>query len=484
MRAHCTVAALLVLLLPVAPYAVEPPAATPNAYGWPNDLNEFFGCQLSEPTYNQIQTAMIDRLNRRSLAGVAPQEEYRTFSRFLKPLAKSLPRAALDKRLLNSMYRRLADFLTLEAEFSDTQKKATLNTLIELVTEYAEEHPGWNEDRTAIITQTIKHKRMFVPSTVLFGRYILPYRPSVLPSTTRVLRLPVEPVYDVQSHHVDAQFDLLTDIGPLYRIDFDTVGAATMLIEQSDDNRRYRSVLHKTTQQHGGLRAPMLIDEPFMTRYLRMRVTAPAEQAVLRTVQLFALKEAPIARSSATQDSLVVDGLFGETMWTTQPTAYGFVTEYGEAFAQHPTTVRVRHNDQTLYIAAILHNFHPQPTATGSTQRDAPLWEDESFEVRIKRGPNHLYRFIVNPNAVRFESLADDPGWNGEWTAAAANTSEGWQAEIGISFATLGNTPQPGARWNVNFVRTHADKTTESSFWAYAPRGEVESEAFGTLVFE
>lgn len=484
MNAYRIVAALIVFLLAGPINADEAPAITSETYGWPTELNAFFGSWLKDPTYNQIQSAMIDRLNRRTLAGVAPGEEYQTFSRFLKPLAKSLPRAALENRLLDSMYRRLADYLTLEAEYNDSQKKVTLNALIELVTEYAEEYPGWKDDRTAIITRTIKQKRMFVPSTVLFGRYILPYRPSVLPSRTRVLALPVEPVYDVQSHHVDAQFDLLADIGPLYRIDFDTVGAAAMLIEQSDDNRRYRSVLHETTQQHGGLRAPLLIDDPFMMRYLRMHVTAPVEQVVLRAVQLFALKEAPIADSIATEESLVVDGLLGEMMWSTRPTAYGFVTEYGEAFAETPTSVRVRHNDRALYIAATLHDFRSQPRETATTRRDPAPWEEESFEVRIRRGPNRLYRFFVDPNAARFESLAEDSGWNGEWTAATATVSDGWQVEIGIPFATLGKAPSTGAQWKVNFARTHSDGNQERSFWAYSIRGESNGVALGTLVFE
>jgi len=71
------------------------------------------------------------------------------------------------------------------------------------------------------------------------------------------------------------------------------------------------------------------------------------------------------------------------------------------------------------------------------------------------------YVFIVNPKGARSEGFASGEhynlGWDGLWEAKCQSDSEGWTAEIKISFKTISFNPNLTS-WGFNIERYIANK--------------------------
>lgn len=451
---------------------------------WPAALNEFFGTNFTEPTHDQILGAMIDRLNHRTVQGVAPAEEFHSFKKRMKRIQASAATHGFEQPGLERLYRNLADYIEIEADFSMKPRTFLLERMKRLVKEWARHAPDWDTSRTGIILEAMDRKRQLVPPSILFGRYLSPYRSRGLPAGTTVLEIPVEPQYRDRKHSVEVYFDLLAPQGPVCRLDFEAVGAESLLLEESHDGRRYRTVLHTTTRQPGGLRAPIFVEEPFRARYAVMRVTAPHQKVVFRSARLFGLKETPAANSPRARSPIRVDGVFDEAAWVLPPQVYGFVARNGKAFARVPSTVRLCNTREALYFAAYLHDDRPRTVLAAQQGEDEPLWERESLEIQFKFGTDVPHRFVVGPLGSRYDNLGTDAAPDGRWESSAAIERDGWTAEISIPFATLGRTPSSGEEWHVNFIRNRVNVLSERSAWAVPENTAQRFPAFGTLAFE
>ena len=449
---------------------------------WPHGLNAHFQSDLWEPGYEDTLAAMAEYLNARFVAGHSPKEESDAFDEALRTVERGLPRSAWDAKALRRQFGQLIEYAELEAAFSAKPRDTLLSRAIRLVEQVAEEHPGYDEQRTATIIQTVRSRRILVPATILFGVQLLPYRAYALPPETRLLPIPASPSYRDSQGQAQATLDTLGAVAPIYRIDFDAVGSASVLIEERDGAGAFRSVQHMT-DGGGGARAPILIDDPFLSPSLRISLKAVGTRAVLRDARVFGLKVQPRVAASRAVSSVRIDGELNEDAWKGRPDVYGFVTRDGTRFAESPTTVRVRQTRNAILLGAVMHDRRIRTLDARYTDQDEPLWEGESFEVWIRTPLGALYRFAINPKGATFEGKDGDSGWDGPWRGSAKVNEFDWTAEIELPLSLFsGSSPERG-RWGLDFRRTRANVVREESTWATVMGPSGERGNLGMLVF-
>ncbi len=455
--------------------------ATPKAV-WPEGLNTYFQARLWLPGYDDVLGALAAYLDQQTLGQTDLKEEGKRFESVVKDLRKRLPEGEFELDLVESMYENLLTYQRIEEDFTREQSGALLNQLVKVVETQASLNPDSDPARVARITETISGKGLFVPSTILFGRHILPHRPMALPRGHVLLEIPATPTFRDTEHTAEATYDFLAAPGPVYRIDFETVGTAKLTVARSDDGETFRTLQAWTSKERGGVRGPALLHKRFLSRYVRVSVDAPAERAVLRHPRIFALKGPAVAVCRRTDVGIVLDAAFKERAWPLEAQVDGFVCADSQAFAEAQTTGRLCRNDDTLYVG--LYAREPRMNTMGAKRRvhDDALWEEESLTIAIDTGKGGRYRFVVNPLGTRFESRNGDRTWNGEWQAAVREYPEGWSTEIAIPFVSLGGKPLRDRAWKVDFRRTRSNVKREVSAWAY-PTHEEHAEDMGDVIF-
>jgi Carbohydrate-binding family 9 len=114
------------------------------------------------------------------------------------------------------------------------------------------------------------------------------------------------------------------------------------------------------------------------------------------------------------------------------------------------------------------------------TQRDAPLWTEDVFEVLLApdESPATYYEIEVNPLGALFDARVESPGlsratmrvdpaWNCPGLEGSATRREArWSATLRIPLASLHSGPWP-PRWRANFYRI--DRGAQDEFSAWSP---------------
>lgn len=167
--------------------------------------------------------------------------------------------------------------------------------------------------------------------------------------------------------------------------------------------------------------------------------------------------------ASATRSPLV-DSLAGE------PVRLGAAREDVPDWG--PTQVAFAWDETHLYVAAWL----PDQDLRGTyTERDAPLWKEEVFELFVfgdDRRADYL-ELQVSPRGVQFDARFEryrkgDEAWNGDFAApvavggtieAPADEDEGWTTELAVPWSDICQHTEvvcpvgPGMRLRVNTFR-------------------------------
>jgi len=114
------------------------------------------------------------------------------------------------------------------------------------------------------------------------------------------------------------------------------------------------------------------------------------------------------------------------------------------------------------------------------TERDAPLWREDVFEIFLSpEDPAKTYfEFEVNPLGTLFDARVDSPNlrregmrvateWSCEGFSARVAVRPGrWSASVRIPLAPLGGETPPD-RWRANFYRI--DRGTRDEYSAWSP---------------
>ncbi len=482
-------------------------APAPQPMPWPDGLNDFFDSALWEPTFSEVKETQVQFLESRVLSGERPDALREAFGRYLRDKRDTLDQNHPAVETAAALFDVLTRYLELEYEYAQGNTQNALRDLARLAPRYAEADMDVDAERIERIVDTIQTQQLFAPAPILIGRPLAYYRPHSLPTGTRAYHAPAQINYVDEKGVAQATLDLLAPCGGIFRIDFETVNATRIALYASDDGVRfepvpvYRNIETPETRRRsaasitslrrpqealtdGPMRGPLFPATPITTRYIRLQVESPQEQAVLREVRAFASKgparvSAPLLEDT---DSPLVE-------WPPGQNAVGFLNLDDGRLAIAPTEIQLARSRDHLFIGVAAQD--PMPHAMGATMKmdDAPLWEEESIEVRIRPGNRPARRLLVNPLGARHDGMAVagnmtqwDAGWDADWRVEAETTATGWSATMMVPFAILGGAPEPGDRWHINFIRHRNNVERETSMWAVAP--DNTKLQYGVLVFE
>jgi hypothetical protein len=451
------------------------------ASAWPAGLNAYFHADLTNPTPDQVMSVVASDLNRQTLAGMPPLDAYARFSDWLKRFRKTLPKREVETEMADGFYRNMVRWVELEAKFTADASRSVTKDLVQLVKEHAELDPAYDLERRDQIIQTIEQQGLFPPSGILFGFSVLPFRQMNVPRGFGLFEIVCSPQFTDAAGSTQALIDFLHCPGPVYRVDFDTVGANRFVAEMGDEDSLLHTVPGTIFSSPSGVRGPAILQTPTSARYLRVTVESRQEVAVLRNLRVFAVKEPPAAICSTVRVAPELDASFKESSWPQTAQIEGFILPENGAFAEAQTTVRLCRTDDTLYVGVYAREPRMDTMAVTMTARDAPLDSEESVEIAIEPPGRPVYRFATNPNGAQTDSRDGDTDWDGAWRVVAKQYPSGWAAEFAIPFADLGGPPSAGKDWVMDCIRTRRNVRNERSVWAYS--ADHREDAAGSLIF-
>ena len=140
------------------------------------------------------------------------------------------------------------------------------------------------------------------------------------------------------------------------------------------------------------------------------------------------------------------------------------------------TALRVGRRGDSLCVRF---DGHDDGVVATYTERDAPLWREDVFEIFLapEDPPRTYFEFEVNPLGALFDARVESPNlrregmrvateWDCAGFSARVKVRPGrWSASVRIPFAPLcgGNPPE---RWRANFYRIDRGPRDEHSAWA------------------
>ena len=184
---------------------------------------------------------------------------------------------------------------------------------------------------------------------------------------------------------------------------------------------------------------------------------------------------------SRTEETIKIDGVLSEKIWSEVPVTGRFWMSYPvddrKVEEGLQTEVRMASDGAYIYIAAICHG--PQKYVIKTLKRDAEFWDGDAFGVVIDpvNEKTNGFTFGVSPAGVQTEYLVTgqqgrredlEPGrlrkgvniaWDNKWFSEVRNHPDHWVVEIAIPFKTL-RFEESKATWGINFFRIDASSNT------------------------
>lgn len=444
---------------------------------WPEFLNDFFGSALWAPDFEEIKQAILQFVERQIVAGVAPGELEERFKQYLGQFSEDDVLERDGTSIIKSFLSLVLHYLELEYEYSSGEEGASLRELNTLLRKISEIDVTVDPDRMAQIHKTVENQGLFVPSSILLGRPLAYYRPFRIPAETTAFEAPARVEYADEKGRAQANLDFLIPCGPIFRVDFETVNAASVTLEGSDDGVDFEAIAATPGVTGRSIRGPILLKNTASKRFLRLTVESAGEQAVLREVRAFFLKEparviCPLSR-----------GTVGGSQDASKPRQVGMLFAQPQRLAVAPTDIRMAATSESLVFTVNAVDPLPHAMSATMTRMDDALWEEESVEIVIKPEGQLARRFVFNPMGTRHDAMAVasnmetwDSGWDGDWQVTASRTDGGWTAIVKIPTTLLGRNAKPGDSWRINFVRHRNNVEKETSVWAAGDYGALTFE--------
>ena len=179
-----------------------------------------------------------------------------------------------------------------------------------------------------------------------------------------------------------------------------------------------------------------------------------------------------------TKEPIQIDGVLSEPVWQHPGITTFFQQEPNQGQpATELTEVWIAYDDEALYIAAHMHDSHPDSIIARLARRDNDASSDE-FAVGIDsyHDKRNGFFFIVSAagalrDGILYNDDWSDGSWDGVWEAKPRITSDGWCVEIKIPFSQLRFEQHDQYVWGIDFERVIARKK-EQSYLVYTPRNE------------
>jgi len=164
---------------------------------------------------------------------------------------------------------------------------------------------------------------------------------------------------------------------------------------------------------------------------------------------------------------IVIDGKLDDAAWQgalEQEIAFEFAPGDNTP-APAKTLARIAYDQDALYVS--FHAQDPDPSKIRAHLRDRDsAFPDDWVGIFLDTFNDHRrgYELIVNPLGVQADLIRDetnlnnqeDPSWDGLWSSAGQLTTDGYDVEVRIPFATL-RFPRGGGdqRWGIFLMRNY-----------------------------
>ncbi len=181
--------------------------------------------------------------------------------------------------------------------------------------------------------------------------------------------------------------------------------------------------------------------------------------------------------------------------WPEAAAFTGFSELSSGVLSRSQPVVWLARDGQRLYMAWRAPRVKGAPLAQATTERDGPLWNDDSIELFLDPGHTHrdYLQLIINAAGTLYDGRGRDPSWNSDAQVQTAVGAEAWAGVVSLSFASLGvAAPAEDALWafNAAFDRSPAQRPMtpwgrEEAVVTWAPVAATlhEPERFGHLRF-
>lgn len=151
------------------------------------------------------------------------------------------------------------------------------------------------------------------------------------------------------------------------------------------------------------------------------------------------------------------------------------------------TNAYLLYDKDYLYIDFICAKASSEKCKAVKTNRDSPVWEDESLEIFITCDGTreNFYHIVVNTKGISADIDDDDNfSWDPALKISTVEENGQWKARIGIPFASFKKQPEAGDVWYFNLCRNRY--TGENAeYQSLFPTGKSyhNPSAFGKLIF-
>ncbi len=446
---------------------------------WARLLNRHFNANLDKPEYGAVRAAMVRYLNEQTLRGVSPTDTRQRFEALCASNPDVIASDPAGFEQARGLMALLTDYLLLEERFAESGSEASLQSLATLLAQARTGDSVADAPRYEQLLERITTRKEFLSPTDLFleefhyYRFDRPEHPQY--------EIPVRPVIAEGPSGTTATLPLMTGQAPVRRVDIDGLNLASAHLAGTHDGVTFEELQSLAGAGLAGARGAWLLSSPSIHPILRLNLGAAQDTPTLKEVRLFGEKPvAEIACGYATITPAMAPHFEGRP-WSPRPQAGAFLNTDAARFADAPTAVRVTRTRSDLYIAIEAMDHEPAAMIADLTQRDAPLWRQESVEIWLQPEGKLPLRLVASPLGAQFDSEANDAGWDGDWEVVATKSGTGWNVLFRIPIALIGD-PKRGSSLPLNIVRNRHSAGEERSAWAHGYGAQPDLQ-WGALRF-
>lgn len=167
-----------------------------------------------------------------------------------------------------------------------------------------------------------------------------------------------------------------------------------------------------------------------------------------------------------------IDGILDDECWKHAEVAEDFIQyePFNGKDPTQPTEVRLVYDDNSIYIAATMHDSVPDRIMREFGERDSENLNADYFMFGISPYNDGMNAFLFYLYAsevqmdVKLFSTGQDISWDAVWKGEVSFFENGWVAEMEVPYSAIRFPKQEHQTWGLNFLR-HIRRNRETSSW-------------------
>lgn len=208
---------------------------------------------------------------------------------------------------------------------------------------------------------------------------------------------------------------------------------------------------------------------------------------ILCPIKFYAQDTLPSYSTQRTTESIKIDGVLDENIWSSVPKAGNFIQNQpteGIA-ARFKSEFMIVYDDEAIYFAGILYDPSPDSILTELSERD-PDNDINADQIRFLIDPYNsrqdAFEFSVYASGVQADYKFSDWTFDAVWESAAHINELGWIVEIKIPYSAIRFPDDLNKPWALQVTRS-VRRYRSFDQWALTPNKEGNSLRFwGNLI--